>query len=253
MPVLVRVAHAHHAALGEPHAARTLDLQEEGFDRIVDVDELLALDRRLAVLDVRARPVGNHAPAFDAAAQPLVLELRIELGQVDGQQVVGRRVQRDAVARRARATAGQQRLVVAGDHSGVAAIRRNDLVGAKMTLEEGTHRVAIRGDDGTRVGAGGLPEVAGRRRCEQRRAAHAEGRPDFGDPVLGPAGQRAPRDRQVLRRQRRCGGRRRRRSDGGGAATGGLAIAGGAAGSRGAVAQPATISSAAAAASAHGE
>ena len=44
--VLVGVAHAHHAALGERDAARALDLQEEGLDRILDVAEHLVADRR---------------------------------------------------------------------------------------------------------------------------------------------------------------------------------------------------------------
>jgi hypothetical protein len=33
MSVLIRIAHAHHAALGEPNPARALDLQEEGLHR----------------------------------------------------------------------------------------------------------------------------------------------------------------------------------------------------------------------------
>ena len=48
-----------------------------------------------------------------------------------------------AIARRARAAAGQQRLVVAGDRSGVAAVGGSDLVWAKMALEEGADGVAI--------------------------------------------------------------------------------------------------------------
>ncbi len=201
MPVLIGVAHAHHAAVGKLHAARTLDLQEEGFHRIVDIDQFPAFDRGLAVLDVRARPVRDHTPSLDPAPQPLVLELGIELGQVDGQQIVGHRIQRNAMAGRAGAAAGQERLVIAGDRSGVAAIRRDDLVGAKMALEESADRTGIGGGDGIRVRTGGLPEVAGRRRREKRHTAHAEGRPDFGDPVLGPARQRAPRGRHVLRGQ----------------------------------------------------
>ena len=70
MAVLVGIAHAHHAALGEAHAPRTLDLQEESFDGIVDIDELAhPVHRGFAAFDVRARPVRDHALAFDAPAQ----------------------------------------------------------------------------------------------------------------------------------------------------------------------------------------
>ena len=123
MAVLVGIADAHHAAVGEPHAPRALDLQEERFDRIVDVRELLhPCDRRLAALDVGARPVRHDALALDAAAHALVLELGIELGQVDRQQIVGRARTAARDGAPSGAAAGEQRLVVAGDHPGVAAV-----------------------------------------------------------------------------------------------------------------------------------
>jgi hypothetical protein len=42
MAVLVGVGDAHGLAAVELHPARTLHLEEEGFDRIVDPDQLLA-------------------------------------------------------------------------------------------------------------------------------------------------------------------------------------------------------------------
>src|SRR5262249_52261558 len=123
LAVLVRVPQAQDAALGESHPAGALDLQEERFDGVVDEDERLALERRLAVFDVGARPVGDDALAVDAAAHPLVLELRIDLAQVDGQQVVGWREQRITVLLGTNAASVEKRLVVAGDEAARRAIR----------------------------------------------------------------------------------------------------------------------------------
>ena len=91
MAVLVGVVEAHHRAVGERDASRSLDLEEERFDRIGDVRERLAGEQRGIALDLRARPVRNDLPALDAAAHALVLELRMQLGQVDDEQIVGRR------------------------------------------------------------------------------------------------------------------------------------------------------------------
>ena len=55
MAVLVRVADAHHAAVVERYAARALDLQEEGVDRIVDVHERLARERAPCRASMSAR------------------------------------------------------------------------------------------------------------------------------------------------------------------------------------------------------
>ena len=89
LTVLIRVPDAHDAAIGEPHPPGALDLQEKGFDRVVDVEQFLARDRRLSRLDIGTRPVRHHALAIDARAHALVLEFGIEFGQVDGEQVVG--------------------------------------------------------------------------------------------------------------------------------------------------------------------
>ncbi len=208
MTVLIGIADAHHSALGEAHAAGALDLQEERFDGIRDVDEHLVGDRCAPVLDVGARPIGDDALALDAPAQPLVLELRVELGQIDRQQVVRRRVQRHAVARGACAAAIEQRFVVAGDHAGVAPVRGHDLVWDKMIFEECARAAAVDRRNLLRSDARALPQRARRGGRDERRASGAKRGPRFVDAIVGPAGKRGPRDRGVLRRQRRRCGRR---------------------------------------------
>src|SRR5207245_11087576 len=88
LSVLVGISDTHDAAVGETDAARTLDLQKERLDRIVDEDELLAGQQRCACFDLLSRPVRNYALALDAATQPLVLELGLELDAVAAQQLV---------------------------------------------------------------------------------------------------------------------------------------------------------------------
>jgi hypothetical protein len=63
----------HHAAVVELHSARSLDLQEECVDRILDEHERLAIERRLAALDVRAQPVRHDLTPLDAARGHLSL------------------------------------------------------------------------------------------------------------------------------------------------------------------------------------
>jgi hypothetical protein len=103
---------------------RALDLQKERFDRILDIDQHLPVERRVPRFDIGSRPIGDDTPAFDAAAQPLVLQFRIELGQIDRQQIIGNRVQRYREPRCFGAASGEQRFVIAGDSPGVAARRQ---------------------------------------------------------------------------------------------------------------------------------
>ena len=77
----------------EPHPARALDLQEERLDRVVDIDDLLARDGSGPVLDLGAREVGHDAAAIEPAAEAKVLRLGHYRGEVDHEQIVGRRVE----------------------------------------------------------------------------------------------------------------------------------------------------------------
>ena len=120
--VLVRIADANDAAVVDADAPRALDLQEERVDRILDVDERFPVERRPPALDLCARPVRHDLASLHAAAHTLALELRVELGEVDGEEIVRHGVDRHAEALVARAAAREQRLVVAGDRSLGAAV-----------------------------------------------------------------------------------------------------------------------------------
>ena len=79
MAVLVGVAEAHDGAIVQRDASRALDLEEERFDRIGDVGERLARERRGIALDARrAVQYGTTLRALHAAAHALVLELGIQ-------------------------------------------------------------------------------------------------------------------------------------------------------------------------------
>src|SRR5207244_4326105 len=112
-------------------------------DRIVDEDELLADQRRLPRRYLCARPVGDYAISIDAPAQALVCELGMELGQIDGQQIVRRRIKRIPIAFAANAAAVEQRLVITGCDTALLAIRGARLVCGKMLLEESAYHRRI--------------------------------------------------------------------------------------------------------------
>src|SRR5205814_1676212 len=123
LPVLIGVAHAHDSPLGQLDAPRTLDLQEERLDRVIDEDELLAHDGRLSGLDVGALPVRNHALAVDPAAHALVLELRIEVqASATGSSATPGSCANGTGRRAARAVAGVRRGAGGGSVVHAAAI-----------------------------------------------------------------------------------------------------------------------------------
>jgi hypothetical protein len=98
MPVLVGVSKAQSLAVLELHLAGSLDVQEEGVDRVVDPDQLASLQRRGIAIDVAAREVGHDAIALELAAQALALQLRVHRREVDHEHVRRRRVQGIAVS-----------------------------------------------------------------------------------------------------------------------------------------------------------
>src|SRR5436305_942822 len=202
MSILVRISNAHDAAFDETDAARALDLQKERFDRIVDEDKLLAGQRRRARFDVLSRPVRNHALALDAAAQPLVLELGIELCEVDRQQIVRRRVERITVSITPDAAAVEERLVIAGHEAGVLAILGERAVCGKMPLEECSHRRRVARIDRSCYGAGLAPDGCGCLLTNERRATGGERGPVVGERVLAPARQLGERDGAEYRARR---------------------------------------------------
>jgi hypothetical protein len=127
-----------------------------------------------AALELGARPIRNDFFPLDAATHALVLELRIQVGKLDRQQIVGRRVERDRELRCARARAGEQRFVVACHQAGIAAVLGGNAVWAKMRGEERAHRVGIRAVDTRAFSARFLPHRLGFRIGEQCAATNDE-------------------------------------------------------------------------------
>ena len=158
MAVLIGVTEPQDSALGKLHPARALDLQEKRLDRIVDPDQLLAGERRVSRFDVRARPIGNDAPAFEAPAHPFVLELWEELAQLDDEQIVGGCVQRITIAFAGLPAALQQRFVIARYATRVASVGAGKLVWGKMHFEKRAHLGVVAGIDGWRGFAACTPD-----------------------------------------------------------------------------------------------
>src|SRR5207237_5887755 len=94
--------------------------------------------------DVGARPIRHDAPAVDASAKALVLELGIERHEIDDEQVFGYAVERRAILLRRRARSSEQRLVIAGDETCAAVRGRTDPVYAKIVFEICADRCAVR-------------------------------------------------------------------------------------------------------------
>src|SRR5439155_20210073 len=138
-------------------------------------------------------PVRNHALALDAAAQPLVLELGVELDEIDRQRVVRGGVEGITVLLASDAAAIEQRLVVAGGQARVLAFRGERLVCGKMPLEECPHRRCVARIDRNCGGAGLAPDGCGRLLCNECRATVSERRPGIGERVVGPARQLSER------------------------------------------------------------
>ena len=69
-----------------------------------------------------------------------MFQLRIDLGQIDDQQVRGRSVERVTVRPRFPAAAAQQRLVVAGCEALYAAVGVGHAIGQELRLEKVAHR-----------------------------------------------------------------------------------------------------------------
>jgi putative N6-adenine-specific DNA methylase len=69
--VLPVVADADNGAVGHRHAARSLDLKEEGVDRVVDPEEFEPPARQRATVDGAAVGIGAEPSALDAAGESL--------------------------------------------------------------------------------------------------------------------------------------------------------------------------------------
>ena len=160
----------------EDEAARALDLQHEGIERIAHPGDLAAAQaslRRRQALDLAPRPV-----------------------RVARREVGRRRIERDAKARARLARGLDQRLEVAGRQPAGVVRRRLDAIGAQGALQPGAQcRLGRRAAEAAapRVGAGAAPLRA------RPLAAAREREPELLQPIGVPARQLAPRDRDPAR------------------------------------------------------
>jgi len=225
MAVGVGVADADHRAVAQAHPARTLHLQEERLDGVVDPDEFGAAQPLLG--QFRARPVRHHPRAcvglLQPAAQPQVRQFRIQRRQVDAQQVGRRAAQRHDEGRAAGAAAVQERLVVAGD----AAARlggQHSRLGAAFFERDGQHPIGIEalGEERPlrrdvsrrhrcRVAARLVPDLAACVAAHEAAARGQQRRPGGGEVGVGNLRQHVGSDLFVAGLGQRLDGRRRRR------------------------------------------
>jgi hypothetical protein len=164
------------------NAARSLHLEQERIERIVDPHDLVALQSgRLASL--RARVERHDLVAVETSAHSLSLELGIQRGEVDDEQVVGPAVERSRERFRAFARAAQQRLVVTGDESlrgALASRHAHDAVWRQVLLDESAHELRIAGARRDERAAERLPLGTG-----VDHAARAHDRGPSGERVVG--------------------------------------------------------------------
>ncbi len=211
LAVLVGVSHAHQLARGQPHPARALNLQKEQVYRVVHPEQYLAGEGGQPALDLGARVIRHHAPAFEPSAQAQMLQLRVDRRQIDGQQVIGRSVDRILVRPFLDAAAAQQRFVVTSGKSLHAAVGVGYPVGLELRLEELAHR------GGFRQPLGQCAALVPGRLCLESGATAQKCRPCGAQIVVRPARQVGPAHRlQGLRLGQRGRGRRAYRADGAG-------------------------------------
>ncbi|SST09845.1 Uncharacterised protein [Acinetobacter baumannii] len=149
--ILVAVADAQLPAVFQLDAPGTLDLQELQVHRVAQPGE----HRRAGavVADRRGVVVGFQHPAFQASAQALALEFRVDAFQRDHHQVVRYAVDRHRGFFALAQAAVVDRFVVAGDQALVAVAGGTQAIDLHPLLEERAHRRRIGGDRrGARTG-----------------------------------------------------------------------------------------------------
>jgi len=212
--VLVGVADPKRLAVGQLHSSGSLYLEKERFDRVVDPEDFLAGDGSRAAGDFRARVVGDYALALDAAPQAHSAQLRIRRGQVDGEQIVGRTVDRIHERGRFGAAAAQERLVVAGNQSVECAVGIRNTPGNELLFEEAA-RLLVAGRAKLRRFRTDAPPCVPE---PQRLAGREKGRPSCGLLAVVPARDRREIDDleriDALRCRRRRGADRTNRAPG---------------------------------------
>mgnify|MGYP003694539461 CR=1 FL=1 len=162
-----------------------------------------ALPRSMSARD----QYGTTRLPLDAAAHALVLQLGIKRREIDGEEIVRNGVKRRSEFLGRRARSGEQRLVITGDESRVAAVGGNARgTGVNWLSMNSAHRARISAVDGCRGRAWrraiSRMRSALRQARDNRRRAPAMRRPERSS---GPAGKRVEGRRHELRRVRGLG------------------------------------------------
>src|SRR5690606_24465190 len=112
--VVIGVSQANHLAVRQLDPTGALNLQQEGFDRIIHPDDGGRLTTRRS-RDLGTRVVRDDALAVQLAPHPLAGQFRIDATEIDGEQVLRRLIQGPLILTGALARAMYQRLVIACD------------------------------------------------------------------------------------------------------------------------------------------
>ena len=111
--VLVGKPHAHEGSVRELDSSRSLNLQEEGVDRVVYPGNR-PFFHVAPLLNNAPLVVGNDPAAVELPAKALALEFRIELCEIDDEEIVGDPVDWIGILFAADPASVQERLVVSG-------------------------------------------------------------------------------------------------------------------------------------------
>lgn len=133
MAVLGRVAEPHPGAVREEHTPRSLDLHEEEFDRVVEIEQFEPLPLERARIDFRARVIRLKrvaVPPPDAEAR--IVE-RAQLIRRHLNEIVRAPIDGDLQFARSFPRTGDFGLVIAGDET---RLFRRDAVRDEMCFEE---------------------------------------------------------------------------------------------------------------------
>ena len=230
-PILRRIGHAHHAAIGQIDAPGTLHLQEERIHRIGHVQQRQMLPIQRAVLDVGPAVIGHQGVALHAAGDRAAMQVGDELAQIGLDQIIRPAEQRRGERPLAHQAARHLRLVIAGELRGrVAGIAQP--VGGEILREKGPGGCLVMGRHGGGPGAHAAPvsgmeagqRLAGqaerrrRRHGRQMRAIGQQARQRVRLTILGPARQAGEGHFRQARPRRgsvATGEGRHRASDGG--------------------------------------
>ena len=198
MAVVRVVIDAQQRAVGQPHARRALDLDEQEIVRVLEITDLQIAGRERAVLDLRAVEIRRVFAARDAAHHAAAVgeALRLALApHVD--EVARAAVKRHLEVVGLDARAVDDRLVIAGEKA-VRIVDFRNTNRAEILLEKLARRLGRQ-----RAGGACLAADLDQRRINRPRVARHLGAADDADGSLPEMSRRRPRGRRPPSRRPR--------------------------------------------------